>query len=93
MKTSFGVSFPLIEGETTPSSRSQLSKGGARPPFDRLKFSHKQNEGGLPSRQGTQCSNCDKNRRTQTSPLNSKGLVAHVPSSFCDTEAILAAAH
>ena len=34
------------------------------------------------SEKGTQCSNWDKNQRIRTSQLNSKGLVARVPSSF-----------
>ena len=34
------------------------------------------------SETGTKCSHCNKNRRIQRSQLNSKGLVAHVASSF-----------
>ena len=54
---------------------------------------HKQNEGRPSSRQGTTCLNCNKNQRTQTSQFNSQGLVAHIPSSFCDTETLLVASN
>ena len=54
---------------------------------------HKQNEGRPSSRQGTKTSNCNKIKGLRQAWLNSKGHVAHVPSSFCDTEALLASSN
>ena len=60
----------------------------ARPPSNLLNCSQKNKEHTNEmmdrprSEEGTQCSNCNKNRRNQTSQLNSKGPVTHVPSSF-----------
>ena len=80
------ILLPTDSPRTTPSCRSQLSfKSWCTLSFrpseiDTKKERHKQNEGRPSSRQVTRCSNCNKNRRTQTSQLNSKGLVAQVPS-------------
>ena len=77
------------------SSASKPFKRKHAPPFDLLTYTktkrHRQNEGKPSSRQGTKCSNCNKFRRIQTNQLISKGLVAHIPSDFCDTNAHLTA--
>ena len=63
-----------------------LSKSGE--PLSKTSELHTKQRGtdelkeGPHSETSTNCSHCHKNRRVQTSQLNSKGFVAHVPSSF-----------
>ena len=99
-KTNFGASFPLShhtrrETPFLPAAANSHSKGGARPPFDVLKYTQKQRGTNKMKERlhpvkaqnvqtVTESKDSDKPGSTQ------KGLVAHVHSSFCDTEALLA---